>query len=691
MKDGTVSSYFPSSEMNKETIEDEHFIEYSLNKTIEKYALLFLIIEFIVYVVAWSYITIQRFLSMNAYIYDLGANMESIWLVFNTKVTFSWFLYVFFSRGIIFLFYPVAFTESFKLLLIVQAIFIGGATFPIFGIAKLKTGNNEVPLVISTIYLLFFLSAGANWFDFHFQVLFIFLFLAGYYFYLKKKFLLSVLFFVLSALVRYPYAVFPALFSFSYLLEGVYLKLKQKSLQDIHFNFHFILLLLSISLFIGGLHYATGSAGFAQNLHASGISPQFQDFLMKVVTIIVIFAPFLLVPLLSRRSLFLTLPFLALLFYSDYFAYQFPGVIAFQYSSSITPFLFLGLIIGLQKISYPKGAITRKFRSTLQKIGLSSTRRVVLSIFTIILIMALFFQPYGPLNSVSEPNFLFAKVMSGNHNSYNNATQIIKLIPKDGSNVLVQGSFPELYPRPLESPLLVPGITIFGKVTMTDVYSNSFPVYNGSILTHIGITYVLANSADYMNMFNLYAGENGSMINLLHLISKSGDYGILAEKSGIILLKRGYTGIPVYFTPLKQTILANELIPTNGTALIHNSLVAVNTQNVTIWKGPYIPYYYAGTYETLLSGSYRISIVLKTSDYSAANSISIKCISPYLKENLSLLNITGNMFGGNSWQIFSSSFNISEPIGEVQIIGHINNWNGSLSIASIQLNQISYN
>ena len=157
------------------------------SKLLHRYDLIIIAIAFLMYFLYWSNITLERFYSLNATVYDLGSSMEVMWLIYNAHWTVNSFLYTFFIQGGKFILLPLVIPQSFQVLLIAQTFYIGAAVFAIYGISMHFVRRQIPSILISFSYLIFFVSSGLNWFDFHFQVLFIPLFLFAYYCYIKER------------------------------------------------------------------------------------------------------------------------------------------------------------------------------------------------------------------------------------------------------------------------------------------------------------------------------------------------------------------------------------------------------------------------------------------------------------------------------------------------------------------------
>ena len=126
------------------------------------------------YSIAWSYISIERYYSLGAYVYDSGLEFQRMWDVFHTQWTLYSFIKYFSYSGDTFLFSPLIFFKSYEALYIVQSIFLAIPAIPLYLISRNKNLGNYKSLLIALAYLLYFPLSGMNFFDFHFQSFFIF-------------------------------------------------------------------------------------------------------------------------------------------------------------------------------------------------------------------------------------------------------------------------------------------------------------------------------------------------------------------------------------------------------------------------------------------------------------------------------------------------------------------------------------
>ena len=318
--------------------------------------------EVIIYTFVWSNIAYWKFQSLHSYVFDLGVFLESGWLISHGNFTIQSVFYDFLYQGIKFIVFPLSLSGNYQLVLAFQSFMIGLSGFFIFLIARKRLESELASFLIASSYFIYFPMAGVNWFDFHYQMFFVPFFLLAYYFSLKEKTVLSSLLFFLSGTVRYPYAIFPALFFFTEVITLLYYKYK----RDVRFQlrkFNIILFFLFISIvyialgyiLLGGQTYLLNDIGanthIASQLTAQG-HPFFFNLDNKIFTILLLLAPVVFLPLFAPKWVpFLLFPFFLIFYTNDPF-FVFPELFKYQYGSGIIPFIFIGTIDSIKAMTH---------------------------------------------------------------------------------------------------------------------------------------------------------------------------------------------------------------------------------------------------------------------------------------------------------------------------------------------------
>ncbi len=159
----------------------------------------------------WSYIGLLKILSLNAYVFDLGINSERGWQILHTNLGLHGYFTTLINSGIVFPLSPLTGSGDFFAMVIFQAFSVAIVGPAVYFIAKEKGLKSRESMLISLAFFLYFPVYGIMWFDFHYQVFFMPLFV--YIMYLRKHYVTYMLLFFLSGTMRYPYGIF--LFAFA--------------------------------------------------------------------------------------------------------------------------------------------------------------------------------------------------------------------------------------------------------------------------------------------------------------------------------------------------------------------------------------------------------------------------------------------------------------------------------------------
>lgn len=590
-----------------------------------------LLISIAAYIIFWSILSIGQLLTINEPVFDLALSLQRLWTIFHVPMTLNFIISNIFFDGIVFLFSPISLFNNYAILLVIQTIFLGSASIFLYGISCNYVKNNKISFILAASYLIYFPLAGVNFFSFHFQSFFIFFFIAGYYFYIKQNYKLSLFLFLISGITRYPYMFFP--FLFSLVSFGDYFKNRRLTSKEVSFRGNlgffipFLLFSFSILFLIIGFFVSSGFSGISADVHASSTGNIVTNLATKIETLILLFLPVLFIPFLSKRWILFYLPFIVLLFFSNNIFYEYPVLFKFQYGTLIIPFIYLGLIDGIFVLVSRKGKNSDKKK--LKGFSKQSIKTLSIIILILIIVFALFLEPYGPFNSQSKDNYQLGSNLSFNSTLDSQLTKIIKLIPENDTNVLFQNDLPEILPRPPDNSygFLIAGYTHFTNISNSMIRNNSFSLHlaNGSCVNS-KINFVLA----YLNSNTLYTG-NPSMYTFLTLLYDSGIYGIVAEDMGFVLLERGFHASPIYFVPLMETF--HTLEENKGLSyLFPNYNTILNSPQRGVYENKYNPI-------SLAPGIYNITFTISVKNLPAKSMIIYGIVSP-IYHNFSYLNVS---------------------------------------------------
>ena len=669
----------------------KEYLRLKGRKKFESLPFALLIISTIIYIVIWSYISVERILSLQATYFDLGSFMERLWSVANIRWNFTSFMSVFSNTGLQFFMFPIAYFHSYMLIVTIQSAAIGLCTFPIYGISRLIIKSKSISVLISISFLIYFPIAGSNYFDVHFQSFFPILFISGYYFYLKKNYKLSILLFFLSGTVRYPYFIFPGLFALIGIVETVLngrsnYKSNNIELRDRVFYFTSIFIISGVFLLIRFI-----TAGTFTNVIITSTAGSY-DFWDRIITVIMLFGPLLFLPFLSKRWILFFIPMLYLIFFGPTI-YYFPMIFHDQYALIIYPFIYLGLIDGISLLKGAPKVTDNGLRKTLkfQSFFKGEPKKVLFMIacvFLIIILLDTAFEPYGPLNSTSPANYGLNQSRNINITEFNALSNAIKLIPSNNPYVLTQNNIIELFPRTTippdkitSVPLIAGMLNIGQNLTLKEIEQNKIPFDTGYGTTYTNIDFVLADVNSSWYNFDSYGYP--SMSTLISELYSSGYYGIVAEDQGIILLQRDYKG-KIEFSGLYLQYLPSQLQTDYHASLDNGQIVVANSpmpkvDGLASWYGPYTG---------LPPGSYNVVFELATTNYSKTNSIVLQATE--WPQNLAVMNITGSSFDPiEKVGCFSLHFSTSEFYPRIEFRGVDAQWNGTLILYGIMLVQLS--
>lgn len=616
--------------------------------------------------------------------------MERLWIAYSTKWTLFTFARFTLNFGIAFLVLPLYLFHSFEVLIIFQSIVLGAPVFGLYAIGRYFLKGKLIPLIISSSYLFLFLLAGPNWYLFHFQTMFIPLFIYGYLFYLQGKTRVSLILLVLSGLVRYPYIIFPFLFSLVTLLSELnYFRLdRAKPMQSLSFSIP--LLVISLTILILTYVISGGTSNLVSTTHiATSPIPTYsilvQNINNKIFTALLILSPFLFTPLLSRKWAIFLLPYFFLLF-TNGGIYAFPSILFNQYLITIIAFLYLGCIDFLWTIQSKNSAeIPQEIEQTDKKYSKPKRGGNVLTYSTTILVLiCLLGYVYLPYSPVSDSTYSYTNISEQysqpNMAVFLEATHMVKLVPSDCNTAVFQNNLPIAYPRPsYYGHIPIPGTSLPYNLTYhlsNDTWRKLTPSYVMDDPSY-GDTSQFTDVAPYP--------YNISMAHLVEVLYASG-YGIVAQASGITLFKASYAGSLQYYVPLKIHYSASSFTPLGPSIRSKGFLSLSNMTNSTASIGEDI----VGPYISLSPGTYQLTYVLSSTNTSAENSAILISSANVGKLTLAKLTLKGNDFvNTGKKEYFSLNFTLTNSFSGIEFRTLDALWHGELKFYGVYLNETS--
>ena len=637
------------------------------NKIKNHFPIFLIIVSIILYNYFWDIIVAAKIFSFQASVFDLGVAYERLWIIFNHP-TFILLLSNIQNSGIVILMSPLSTIHNPFFFVYLQTFWLSMSSIPLYFISKKVTNSNIISTFISTSFLLFFGIAGINWFDIHFQSLFIPLFITGYAFLIYGKNRLALTFLILSGLTRFPYIIFPLFLGFSFIVEKLYEKDFSIKKNNVYYSIFVISLMFTIIGFIhiGGvtsvISDAHGTTDYLKNLH-SGLDN-------KVFTVFLLLAPFFMLPLLTKRWALLMVPFFFISFFSGYPDYYFPDGNTVQYYSAVVPFIYIGFIYGILKFKPYIDDTNKRFLKVRKYF--TDRHKVVIAMFILIILLGVLYEPYGSLNDHTSSDFDLSGTLNYSHANYTEFQKIVKLIPTNEPYILYQDNMPEVNFRDPAAQTSY----IFSIPSNYSYYINQH--WTGKI------NYVLI---DYSSYWFLNGAASNTIYSAFNHYISSGQYGIKAEDQGVILLEKGYSGATIIYSPVNYDINIHDIYNFQNGKLVNNSIQFQNLYNKSSQWNAGLSY--------LQPGNYNISITLNTTDNNASNYFNIGFNYLYENEYKSFfnppnLNITGkDITQTNKIQTATIPVHIGIFMDSVSMDGFNYNWNGTLQIINIKITQTS--
>ena len=655
----------------------------------------------IAYIIIWSIISVDRFYSLHAYVYDAGLFMQDWYDVIGAHWTVSSFFLSFTLRGLKFIFFPLILAKSFPLLFVFQTIFIAISACLIYLIAIKNGLRKDISCILALGYLLFFPLAGTNFFDIHNIAFFPTLFLFGYYFISNGNTKLSIIFFILASLVKYPLSILVTLFSLVVILEFIIGKRSSYYKKNEIYTYS-ITLLFSLSFFLVRYVYVLliDKIILPHDALVSGFLGPHLTNIDLIITFLILIGPFLFLPLFSIKSLPFILGYFGLATMTRFLGYGFPYGITDQYVYLLVPFLFIGTIDTLsgksivlkilrttKKLPGKKWTHKRKWRIRYR---LNKIRVVVYTMLAIIILLALFFEPYGPFNGIFKGTaFDMQEDFNVNITNYNNVLKLVSTVPSSDPYIVIQNGLPEIFPRSFEmtgNPMATPGILEVPGVGHSLSYNLSYENSNHE-WKKIRIDYVIADPYQSTYFESDPYPNNLSMYQLVKELYASGDYGIYSEIDGMVVLKHDYYGIPRYYQKFSSafsgsTLISSHIVDGNVST---SDVSAGKDQWIPLWRTPQIPLS-PGEYEINVSYMYEnptnnqslYSLILSTSGSTEVNETTYNLLPDNLGPpgEIHILHLYTDISN------FTNQFQVFAQIDP----GH--NWLGIFNVSMVTIQQI---
>lgn len=565
-----------------------------MNSKFSSHVPLFAVISGIVlYSVIYSFITVAKFNTYNASIFDLGVNAQLLYGVFHGGVSIFPGSQGFINTGkMIYLvlapFYNIYPHE--QVLLIFQSVWIALGALPIYFLANRRLHDGFVSVALSFVWLLYYPMAGVNWFDFHFMALFPTFFLIGLAFleYDKKK--AAFVFLALSVTTDFLIPLVMILFGLMLLYrnyrDGERIRKNRLALSLIIIS----LAILAMTNILYGLNYTTS--------YAYNSATQLAVFRTSNWNIALYFVRILLplgfISILAPEYMILLIPFLLLATYSHYSPYT--GTMFYQYPALTAPIVFISAVKGGANLGSLVKAGRWKF----------SLKKFVSVILIFNFILALFLTPAGNLVTSGIHGSSAGYYVTGSAGSYQT------------NNVISAHSYDKAISEMIS--MMPSGSTVLAQNNLPQVAQGNTLVMPSHILENLSEAhypqYVLVDPYNpfFTNAVFPGSSQNLNAMNAFNLLFKTGEYGIYGEANGIILLKLHYRSAPLLDEPLNCTFTLPDFnIPSYITQEnVSGSVYLDGLNGGTAWYGPYV---------TLPPGYYNLTVVLHSNSLNMNDSL----------------------------------------------------------------------
>lgn len=535
-----------------ETI-DAWFGKKFLNRDISEIAVY---LSVILYTLIFSYFTVLKYDSFNAYAWDLGIFDQSLWTTahagrffFSTVEQYINPTGVYFGihfSPILFLVLPFYSLYSSPLtLLIFQSFILGLGALPLYFLAQRILNMKTTSVVFSLVYLLYPPLHGINWFDFHVQCFLPLFFFCTIYYLHKENWFQYFCFLFLSLMVaeNVPITVLLiAAYCFWLYRSQLANSIRKRSIGDkrifvapltatLALSWRFLAIWIQQTYFpinptylqlykavdnwsVLGLKDDPITLPIYLVLNIDkGITAFSHDFYLKLLYVLLLFGPLLF---LSFRSLItgITLAWFVPALFSNYSPYY---IISAHYPAYIVAFIFVGALYGLKRsVNTPRFPSLNFHTKSVLLVGF---------LFTV------FASPLSPLMLAINNTNSFSDYYPPSITVHDKALQsIVNIVPPNASILTQNNIFPHFSNRINSYVYPVEVILDRAPSAAMDIYIDEIVQKSDFILVD--------NTTDLLTSTAALAKANAI-----------GTYSLYAYVDGISLLKKDFQGDPVFYEP----------------------------------------------------------------------------------------------------------------------------------------------
>jgi uncharacterized membrane protein len=517
-------------------------------------------------------------------------------------------------------------------LLVMKVTVLGVAAFPAYGIAHRRLGSPQWGLLMATAWLLSPITMGLDWADFDLEVFLPLFILCAIYFLLQRRYFAFFIAWFLAMATIESAVPFLLIFAVVALLgtfwwsRSVTREARDRRRLVLVVSIVLAVLWLVVAFYtlryysdLGGTfgssyasHYKTLQAdSFLDVLPQAILHPNLAGAALhyqgsqKLTYLLMLFGCFAFLPLFGELEFLLpVIGWLGLSLLSNFYEEYAFGT---QYLGYVSPFLFAGAVGGIVFLRPRIAAFLGAPANTARRVPLAPARRlkwrlprsdeailpgvVILAVGITVAIGNPFLD--HPVGAVSSTQFGFPTATA--HTRL--LDRILELIPANASVLTTTHVFPQLSNRP--NAYVLPTAELFAG-------NRTYPWWLDDFI----------NASEYV-LLDFTLDEYVSAI--MQSIGNYSGFGIEAAGSGIFLLARGWTGLPMagYATPSSTTFAPVQWSPVpkpppgwvaspgdNGSFVY---TVPSKATGQLVWNGPGLPRIIPGEY--YLNVSYKLNAI----------------------------------------------------------------------------------
>lgn len=621
-----------------------------------------LIIAFTVSIIYWGNIILLKYNSLHDYVFDSGVLLDTLYQIFYFHTISTIVSYIGSSPDKI-IFSPLAIFHSILLLLYIQLAAVLGSSFIVYFTLKKLTGNGFVSSVVSVIFLLYFPIDGPLFYDVHAQTFFIPFFLLGFMFQAMNRKYLSILFFLLAGMTRFPLIGIVVLYSTLDFLRNYRLNRKYLPVDRFRARANFDMLLFGLSFTILLFEYLIEHDFYGVQVVSSGYlhvqsSGILSDLSSKVLTVLFFTAPFLFLVLYVNEFSIILWGLFGFISYANYSYYYYPEIFSDQYSSIFTGVIFLIVLVYVSEYyrNYDNKSMKGNFLKSMSRFRKTPLAKILVSIA----LFAIILQPMSPIASDMGNSFNIHSYINYGSDNTSDLMKIAGLIPSNASGVIIQNDLPQILDYDYHiNPNLV------GEV-------NGYPLNytEGFFNTSSGVNYIFG----YLGSQSFSSAGTGlSQYSIMENALSSGKYGVLGQIGNLILLKRSFVGAPKILLGAEHIFIPQYKI-----------FSIQNPQDKAILNKSCSSLSYAGSF-TLFPGSYNLNISVSPLSKSSYANIEIQIYGHLLgRDTLKITKFLSGNRSNFSITFYSSNLHLQQYLNITSL-----NITGSVKIDSMSLTQLT--